>query len=208
MGILTLMKMLFLGMLSNILPFLSYKGVVNTQIALYKKMRSREPEIPEDDLLNVLLFSRIDSLPRITSKEQEYKHYESLLRCSEKTLKDVIWAIIEYEYILSREEHLLGQAVRTGSSQEELLANVDTFEANVKRYIEKRIGAMGNRAKEETEEARAKNEAKNKDDARAYFALAINHLTDGDIDSALREYQIVKELDEVLASKLYDQIFN
>ena len=54
------------------------------------------------------------------------------------------------------------------------------------------------------EEARAKNE----DDARAYFALAINYLTEGDIDSALRAYQTVKELDEVLASELYDRIFS
>ena len=130
-------------MVSNILPFLSYKGVVNTQIALYKKARSREPEIPEDDLLNTLLVLRIESLPRVAPKEQEYRHYESLLRSSEKTLKDVIWAIIEYEYILSREEYLLGQAVRIGSSQEEMPAIVDTFEANVKRYIEQRIEAIG-----------------------------------------------------------------
>ena len=143
MGILTLVKMLFVGILSNIFPFLSYKGVVKTQIALYKKIRSREPEIPEDDLLNVLLVSRIESLPRVASKDQEYRHYESLLRSSEKTLKDVIWAVIEYEYILSREEHLHGQAVRIGLSQEEILADVDTFEVNVKRYIEQRIRATG-----------------------------------------------------------------
>ncbi|MEA3225587.1 MAG: hypothetical protein U9Q07_06515, partial [Planctomycetota bacterium] len=64
------------------------------------------------------LFSQLDSLPRGAQKEQEYRHYESLLRNSEKTLEDVIWAIIEYEYILSREEHLHGQAVRIGSSWE------------------------------------------------------------------------------------------
>lgn len=64
------------------------------------------------------------------------------------------------------------------------------------------------RAKEEVEEVREKNEEKNKDDARAYFALAINYLTKGDIDSALRAYQNVEERDEVLASELYDQIFS
>jgi len=144
MGILTLVKMIVVGMLGRILPFLTYKGVVNTQIALYKKIKSREPETPENDLLNILLVSRIESLPRITTRKQEYRHYESLLRSSEKTLKDVIWAIIEYEYILSRQEHLLGQAVEIGSPQEEILACIDTFETNVKSYIERRCRTAGN----------------------------------------------------------------
>lgn len=205
MGILTLVKMLFLGMLSNILPSLSYKGVVNTQISLYKKIRSREPETPENDLLNILLVSRIESLPRVATREQEYRHYESLLRSSEKTLKDVIWAMIEYEYILSREEHLLGQAVRIGSSQEEILANIETFETNVKRYIEQgcRTAGIGTPTTK-----RAARDGRNKDDARAHFALAIDYLTEGDIDSATREYQIVEGLDKTLASELYDRIFS
>jgi hypothetical protein len=149
MGMLTHLKLLSSGILSSILPFLSYKGDVNTQIALYKKMRSREPEIPEDELLNVLLVSRLESLPKIASKKQEYRHYESLLRSSKKTLKDIIWSIIEYEYILSREEHLYGQLASIGLSKKEILANIETFEANGKRYIEQRIRAMGT-SKEQT----------------------------------------------------------
>lgn len=58
------------------------------------------------------------------------------------------------------------------------------------------------------QEARARNEARNKEDARVHFALAMNSLREGNIDSAFREYQIVKELDENLASELYDQIFS
>jgi hypothetical protein len=66
----------------------------------------------------------------------------------------------------------------------------------------------------EEEAARARNRAKeearaeNKDDAKNHFELAINYLTEGEIDSALREYQIVKELDDVLAGELYDRIFS
>ncbi|MEA3225588.1 MAG: hypothetical protein U9Q07_06520 [Planctomycetota bacterium] len=60
---------------------------------------------------------------------------------------------------------------------------------NVKRFIEQRIGA--------TEIG-----------AKAHFTLAMNSLSNGDMDLALKEYQIVKEQDEVLASELYDQIFS
>lgn len=149
MDILTHLKLLSLGILSSILPFLSYKGAVNKQIALYKKMRSRKPDIPENELLNVFLVSRLESLPKVASKEQEYRHYESLLRSSKKTLKDVIWSIIEYEYILSREEHLYGQLASIGLSKKEISAKRKTFEANGKRYIQQRIRAMG-KSKEKT----------------------------------------------------------
>lgn len=71
--------------------------------------------------------------------------------------------------------------------------------AAVKAVLEAR-----NRAKEK---ARAKSEAQDKGHAAAHFALAINYLTQGDTESAFREYQIVEELDENLAGELYDRIF-
>ena len=58
------------------------------------------------------------------------------------------------------------------------------------------------------EEARAKKDAQNKDDAKVHCTLAMHFLSKGDIDLALKEYQIVKERDEVLATELYDQIFS
>ncbi len=45
-------------------------------------------------------------------------------------------------------------------------------------------------------------------DAQSHFELAINYLTEGDTDSAIREYQIVEGLDKILASRLYEQIFS
>jgi len=63
-------------------------------------------------------------------------------------------------------------------------------------------------AKEETEKERAKNEVKNKDDAKDHFELATNYIIQGDKESAMREYQIIEHLDKELAGELYDRIFS
>jgi len=45
-------------------------------------------------------------------------------------------------------------------------------------------------------------------EASSHFELAVNYLTEGDKDSAIREYQIIKDLDKELANELYDRIFS
>lgn len=45
-------------------------------------------------------------------------------------------------------------------------------------------------------------------EARSHFELAVNYLTKGDTDSAIREYQILEGLDKTLASELYNRIFS
>jgi len=78
--------------------FGGYKGIVLTQISLYNKGKRVARELPEDDLLNELIISRIKTQLRVAAREQEYIHYRPLLENPHKTLEDVIWAMVEYEY--------------------------------------------------------------------------------------------------------------
>ena len=97
----------FQGILIKIFPSLGYKGVVDTQIKVYNKLKRKYPKALENDLLNSLIISRIKALPRVTSKkEEEYNHYESLLNNPDKTLEYVIWEIVNYEYLESRRAFL------------------------------------------------------------------------------------------------------
>ncbi len=75
-----------------------YKSIVVTQINLYNRGKRAAPESAENDLLNELIISRIRTELRVAAREQEYIHYRPFLENPHKTLKDVIWAIVEYEY--------------------------------------------------------------------------------------------------------------
>ena len=125
--------------LLKIFPSLGYEGVINTQISVYNKLKKRAPEMPENDLLNHLIISRIEALPRVASKEEEYAHYTPLLENVDKTLEDVIWAIVEYEYILSRQEKVFNQLSKMGLSQPEILAGMDDEMAKIGRHIRESI---------------------------------------------------------------------
>ena len=130
------------GFLLKLFPSLGYKGVINTQISIYNRLRKRAPEMPENDILNRLIISRIKAPPRVASNislEEEYTHYRPLVENPYKTLEDVIWAIIEYENILSREEGLLNQLSKMGLSEPEILAGIDDQKAEMRRHIKESI---------------------------------------------------------------------
>ena len=78
--------------------FGGYKGIVVTQISLYNKGKRVAPEVSENDLLNELIISRIQTRLRVAGREAEYIHYRPLLENPRKTLEEVIWALVEYEY--------------------------------------------------------------------------------------------------------------
>lgn len=126
-------------MISKILPCLTYKGVVNTQIAIYKKIKHHQPELNENEILNLLILSRIQAPPAVAPRVEEFVHYEPLLQNSEKTLEDTILKIVEYEYILSRvnDTYDLGFGMRL--SEEEKSANINSFLSITESYIKKRI---------------------------------------------------------------------
>jgi len=96
----------FQGILIYLFSSLGYKGVVDTQIEVYNKLKRKYPKALENDLLNSLIISRIKTPPRVASKEQEYAHYKPVLDDPNKTLEDVIWKIVNYEYLESRKDFL------------------------------------------------------------------------------------------------------
>ena len=127
------------GLLVKLFPFLSHKGVINTQISIYNKLRRYAPEAPENDILNKIILSRIKSMPRVASKEEEYKHYELLLGDCNKTLHQVIYAIVEYEYILSRPEDISKQFDKMGVSESYALTALADFENTINQDIAESI---------------------------------------------------------------------
>ena len=62
--------------------------------------------------------------------------------------------------------------------------------------------------KEETKKIRAEDKIKNMGDAKNHFELATSYIMQGDKDSAMREYQIIENLDKELAEELYERIFS
>jgi len=139
MGFLSIIKGLVWAFLLKIFPSLGYKGTVDTQISVYNRLKRKFPAECENDLLNTLIMSRIEAPPRVATKQEEYTHYEPILQNPDKTLEDVIWGIVEYEYILSREEHLLSRLSRRGFSQADALVGINEQKAEPRRYIRESI---------------------------------------------------------------------
>ena len=127
------------GLLPKIFPPLGYKGVINTQINVYNRLKKHAQGISENDLLDRLIISRIEAPPRVAPKEEEYAHYTPLLENPDKILEDVIWAIVEYENILSRGEYVFNRLSRMGISPLEAIAEVENFKTRVLKEIEESI---------------------------------------------------------------------
>ena len=128
----TFLKMLML----RIFPSIGPKGVINKQITIYKRLKKKSPTASENDLLNSLIMSRINAPPSASTYQDEYAHYETILHNSNKTLEDVICAIVEYEYILSREEILNRELF--GDPH----AAIAEFLEEWKRYIKERVAEL------------------------------------------------------------------
>jgi|SRR5665648_244398 len=94
------------GLLLKIFPSFGPKGLIDTQISIYKRLKKMSPYAAENDILNSLITSRINAPLSPSSKHEERLHYESILQNSDKKLEDVVWAMFEYENILSREAEL------------------------------------------------------------------------------------------------------
>lgn len=83
-----------------------YMGVVDTQISIYNRLKKAMPELSENEILNKLILSRIKTLPRIASEEEEYTYYISLLQNPLKDLELVILHIVNYKSVESRKEKI------------------------------------------------------------------------------------------------------
>jgi hypothetical protein len=139
MNILLSIKGLLSALLIKMFPSLGYRGAVNTQITIYNRLRAKFPNAAENDLLNSLIMSRIKSFPAMTSTEKEHIHYRPLLQNPNKKLYDVIWAIIEYENILSREDDIQAQFVRMELPQTLVAVEMDSQKEIWKTYIKESI---------------------------------------------------------------------
>jgi len=140
----------FSGILIKLFPSLGYKGVVDTQIKVYKKLKRKYPKASENDLLNSLIISRIKALPRIVSKEEEYAYYKSVLDNPDKTLEDVIWEIIFYENLKSRTNELSKKKIPPKEIKKWIL--------EVKQYIKENLNkSMKEKIKRATSVSKLKN---------------------------------------------------
>jgi len=133
--ILFIIKSLISGLLVKIFPSLGPKGVVDTQIAVYKRLKKEFPKASENDLLNSLIMSRIKAPLSPTTSQEEYAHYESLLQDPNKALKDVIWAIVEYEYLLSRGEELHHRLAEIGAEPSAVAEELEKW----LKYVDERV---------------------------------------------------------------------
>ena len=112
-----------------------YTDVIKTQISVYNRLKQHNPEMPENELLNKVIISRMRARPRIGSKEQEQTYYSQFLESSNKTLEDVIWAIIDYEFILSRAQEAIIKGQELGITMDEIATLWHDFESSVRQEI-------------------------------------------------------------------------
>lgn len=91
MRILRLTKAFLSGLSLKLFPSLGPKGIINTQINMYQRFKKRFPATSENDLLNLLIRSRMNSPLSPSSTQEENTYYKPMLQDSSKTLEDVIF---------------------------------------------------------------------------------------------------------------------
>jgi hypothetical protein len=112
-----------------------YLDVIKTQISAYNRLKKYNPGMPENELLNKVIISRMRAWPRIGSKEQNQTYYAQFLESPNKALEDVIWAIIDYEFILSRAQEAIIKGQQMGLTVDEIARAWRDFETSVKHEI-------------------------------------------------------------------------
>lgn len=139
MSILRDLTGLIYALFIKVIPGLDYKGVVNTEIKIYLKIKKAMPQLTENDILNHLIITRVEAPPSVAKKEEEYAYYEPILKRNSKSLEDVIWAIVEYEFILSREKELFQKLSTMGASNQEFNSEIIKQKMVFRGYIKQRI---------------------------------------------------------------------
>ena len=109
-------------------PFLGYKGVVNTQIRIYKKLKRKG--YSETVALNKILDSRRKLSLRDLGADA---FYQELINTNNKTLRQVIQAIVEWEYLDSFEAHA------RRSKNNVPFDFVEEYRKEIEAYISKKI---------------------------------------------------------------------
>ena len=125
------MSLFLKGLLLKIFPSLGPKGLIDTQISVYKRLKKKFPKAAENDILNSLIMSRINTPLSPSTKHEERLHYDSILQNTNKKLEDVIWAMFEYENVLSREAELNLQLQKINAQP----AEIEQEYQKLKKYI-------------------------------------------------------------------------
>lgn len=129
--------LLFQGILLRIFPSLGYRGVVDAQISVYKKLKTKMPALSENEILRHLIISRVKALPRVLPEKEEYAYYEPLLNNPQKTLENVIWEIVFFEYFRGRTNEFKRKGVPPSFLSEQILEARQYIKQKVENLIKK-----------------------------------------------------------------------
>jgi hypothetical protein len=132
------MSLFLKGLLLKIFPSFGPKGLIDTQISVYKRIKKKLPYASENDILNSLIMSRINTPLSPSTKHEERLHYESILQNTNKKLEDVIWAMFEYENIISRKAELDLQLQKIDAQPAEITQEYQKW----KKYIKERTSKI------------------------------------------------------------------
>ena len=131
------MSLFLKGLLLKIFPSFGPKGLIDTQISTYKRLKKKFPHATENDILNSLITSRINAPLSPSTKHEERLHYKSILQNTNKKLEDVIYTIFEYENILSREVEFNLQLQKINAQPSEITQEYQKWEKYIMERVEK-----------------------------------------------------------------------
>ena len=131
------MSLFLKGLLLKIFPSFGPRGLIDTQISVYKRLKKKFPHAAENDILNSLITSRINAPLSPSTKHEERLHYDSILQNTNKKLEDVIYAIFEYENILSREAELNLQLQKINAQPAEIEQEYQKWKKYIMDCVEK-----------------------------------------------------------------------
>lgn len=139
MKILKIILAFFKGLILRVFPSMSPRGVIDTQITVYRRLKNKFNTASENDILNSLIMSRINAPMSSSTASEESIHYEPLLQNLNKTLEDVIWTIVEYEYILSRGEQLHQELAGIGAQPSAIAEELQEWRNYIKKSIKENV---------------------------------------------------------------------
>lgn len=131
------MPLFLKGLLLKIFPSFGPKGLIDTQISVYKRLKKKFPKAAENDIINSLIMSRINTPLSPSTKHEERLHYESILQNTNKKLEDVIWVIFEYENVLSQEAELNLQLQKINAQPAEIEQEYQKWKKYIMECVEK-----------------------------------------------------------------------
>lgn len=131
------MSLFLKGLLLKIFPSFGPKGLIDTQISVYKRLKKMSPYAAENDILNSLIMSRINAPLSPSTKHEERLHYKSILQNTNKKLEDVIWAMFEYEHILSREAELNLQLHKINAQPADIAQELQKWKKYIMESVER-----------------------------------------------------------------------